>query len=164
MNHLVSSKRKGFTLIELLVVISIIGFLTTLAVVSLNTARTKSRDGKRLSDMKQLHTAMELCLTNQGSANEGKYTGCCTRTVAAPAPQRVSTCGGTLSTYIQGLVNFKDPSGNTTACTASPAGVCDYAFTTLPAEASPVDMSYTVTFWQEGGDGAGNVGPAGITR
>src|SRR4030042_4388316 len=52
--------KKGFTLIELLVVIAIIGLLSTLAVVALNTARQKSRDAKRVSDIKQIQTALEL--------------------------------------------------------------------------------------------------------
>jgi len=53
-------KQKGFTLIELLVVIAIIGLLSTLAVVALNNARQKSRDAKRVSDVKQMQTAFEL--------------------------------------------------------------------------------------------------------
>jgi prepilin-type N-terminal cleavage/methylation domain-containing protein len=53
-------KRKGFTLIELLVVIAIIGLLSTLSVVSLNSARGKARDAARKSDMNSLATAMEL--------------------------------------------------------------------------------------------------------
>jgi len=53
-------QQKGFTLIELLVVIAIIGLLSTLAVVSLNNARQKSRDAKRVSDIKQIQTALEL--------------------------------------------------------------------------------------------------------
>jgi len=52
--------RKGFTLIELLVVIAIIGILSTLAVVALNTARQRSRDAKRVSDVRQIQTALEL--------------------------------------------------------------------------------------------------------
>jgi prepilin-type N-terminal cleavage/methylation domain-containing protein len=51
---------KGFTLIELLVVIAIIGLLSTLAVVALNSARQKSRDSKRVADVKQIQTALEL--------------------------------------------------------------------------------------------------------
>jgi len=62
-----NKKRKGFTLIELLVVIAIIGLLATLAVVALNNARSKSRDAKRVSDIKQIQTALELFyLDNNG--------------------------------------------------------------------------------------------------
>jgi type II secretion system protein G len=53
-------KRKGFTLIELLVVIAIIGLLSTLSVVSLNSARGKARDAAKKSDMNAIATAMEL--------------------------------------------------------------------------------------------------------
>lgn len=53
-------KRKGFTLIELLVVIAIIGLLSTLAVVALGSARQRARDSKRLADLKQTQTALEL--------------------------------------------------------------------------------------------------------
>lgn len=50
----------GFTLIELLVVIAIIGVLSTLAVYSTNIARQKSRDAKRITDISQTQTALEL--------------------------------------------------------------------------------------------------------
>ncbi len=60
------TNKKGFTLIELLVVIAIIGLLSTLAVVSLNNARQKSRDARRVSDVKQIQTALELYYNDAG--------------------------------------------------------------------------------------------------
>ncbi|MCX6793035.1 MAG: prepilin-type N-terminal cleavage/methylation domain-containing protein [Candidatus Falkowbacteria bacterium] len=53
-------KNKGFTLIELLVVIAIIGVLSTMAIIALGNARAKSRDAKRVADIKQISTALEL--------------------------------------------------------------------------------------------------------
>ena len=61
--------QKGFTLIELLVVIAIIGLLSTLAVVSLNGARTKARNARRMSDLKQISTAMELYSSDNATSN-----------------------------------------------------------------------------------------------
>ncbi|MEK7509500.1 MAG: prepilin-type N-terminal cleavage/methylation domain-containing protein [Patescibacteria group bacterium] len=50
----------GFTLIELLVVIAIIGILSSVVLASLNSARRKGRDARRISDVKQLQLALEL--------------------------------------------------------------------------------------------------------
>jgi uncharacterized protein (TIGR02145 family)/prepilin-type N-terminal cleavage/methylation domain-containing protein len=58
--------KKAFTLIELLVVIAIIGILATLAVVALQQARQNARDSKRMADMKQIHTALELFFNENG--------------------------------------------------------------------------------------------------
>lgn len=52
--------RRGFTLIELLVVIAIIGMLSSVVLASLNSARTASRDVRRLTDVRQLQTALEM--------------------------------------------------------------------------------------------------------
>lgn len=59
--------RKGFTLIELLVVIAIIGILSTIAVVALGNARAKSRDAKRIADVKQMTSALELYFNDQNT-------------------------------------------------------------------------------------------------
>jgi len=63
----INSRPRGFTLIELLVVIAIIGLLSTLAVVALNSARQKARDAKRVADVKQIQTALELYFNDSNS-------------------------------------------------------------------------------------------------
>jgi len=60
------AKRAGFTLVELLVVISIIGFLSSIVLASLNTARMKARDAVRASDINQLINALALYYDDHG--------------------------------------------------------------------------------------------------
>jgi prepilin-type N-terminal cleavage/methylation domain-containing protein len=60
------AKNHGFTLIELLVVIAIIGILSSIVLVSLNSARSKARDVKRIAEIKQLMTALELYYDSNG--------------------------------------------------------------------------------------------------
>jgi len=55
-----ASRQAGFTLIELLVVIAIIGLLATIVLVSLNTARQKARDVRRVGDLRQVALALEM--------------------------------------------------------------------------------------------------------
>lgn len=58
---------RGFTLIELLVVIAIIGILSSVVLASLNDARQKSRDAKRIADIKQMQLALELYFDSHGT-------------------------------------------------------------------------------------------------
>ncbi|HEY9480652.1 MAG TPA: type II secretion system protein [Candidatus Paceibacterota bacterium] len=60
-------KSKGFTLIELLVVIAIIGLLSSIVLASLNTARAKSRDARRQTDMHSIQSALQLYYDKNGS-------------------------------------------------------------------------------------------------
>lgn len=59
--------KHGFTLIELLVVISIISLLSSVVLTSVNSARAKARDARRIADFKQIQTALELYYDTNGS-------------------------------------------------------------------------------------------------
>lgn len=53
-------------MIELLVVIAIIGILSSVVLASLNSARSKARDTKRIADFRQIQTALELFYDQYG--------------------------------------------------------------------------------------------------
>jgi len=67
-------------LIELLVVIAIIGILATIVLVSLNSARQKARDTRRIGDVRQIALALEMYYDDNssypdagGSCTEGTW-------------------------------------------------------------------------------------------
>jgi len=64
----------GFTLIELLVVIAIISILSSVVLASLNSARQKGRDARRVSDMKQIQLALELYYDNNSQYPTNGYS------------------------------------------------------------------------------------------
>jgi len=60
-------QQQGFTLIELLVVISIISLLSSVVLASVNSARARARDARRITDLKEIQKALELYYDANGS-------------------------------------------------------------------------------------------------
>ena len=54
------NSKKGFTLIEMLVVVAIIGLLSSVIIIGLGGSRAKARDAKRISDLRQIQSALEI--------------------------------------------------------------------------------------------------------
>jgi len=100
--------KKGFTLIELLVVVAIIGLLATLSIVALNTSRAKARDARRVADVKQIQTALELYYNDRNTYPSSISTDIASGTdiymskvPTPPTPADGSCAAATAYTYVQ---------------------------------------------------------------
>jgi type II secretory pathway pseudopilin PulG len=149
----------------LLVVIAIIGLLSTLAVVALNNARAKARDARRLSDIKQIQTALELYYAEVGHYPDdvaqnvcgtnaaGHIAGCCLSNAGAFS----GTCSGT--TYMSEVPANPTPLDG--------CALTEYTYTVNDQTAGD-GASYTLNYCvgQDNGNISGgdthNATPAGI--
>ena len=133
-------RESGFTLIELMVVISIIGIMATLVVVGLNSARSKSRDYKRLSDVSEIAQGLDLYeISNPSSV--------------------INNCNkGSVTTACQDIGdvqwgNYKDPLG-TLACTSASNAPCQYSI----GISTPKTDNYEICFYMESSSVIGGPG------
>ncbi|MEI7452061.1 MAG: prepilin-type N-terminal cleavage/methylation domain-containing protein [Candidatus Falkowbacteria bacterium] len=149
------NKKSAFTLIELLVVIAIIGILATIAVVALQNARAKARDARRVADVKQIQTALELFFNDQGryplvdefasgalfSTSTNGTTTYMAKIPTAPTPPE-GTCSSANNNY--SYVSSDGYSYTLSFCLSGPTGSLKAGINT----ASPIGIAY-------GGVGAG---------
>ncbi len=96
-----TKKQSGFTLIELLVVISIVGLLASITLTSLNGARKKARDAKRMGDLRQMNTAMQLYIQDVGHAPYVGALNCNTSNTGNPDCYTVNSAEKTYWGYLQ---------------------------------------------------------------
>lgn len=61
------STKRGFTVLELLVVVAIIGIVSAAALVLLSDTRARSRDARRLQDIRELEKALNLYYAENGN-------------------------------------------------------------------------------------------------
>jgi len=59
-NKVSLSARQGFTLIELLVVMAVIGLLAAIALFSIDNIKSKSRDTRRVADVKSIQEGLAM--------------------------------------------------------------------------------------------------------
>ena len=130
--------KRGFTLIELLVVIAIIGVLASIVLVSLNGARAKGRDAKRLAELGQIVRTINL--------SPNIDTSVAFATCTTVGYNVLSTC--TSPNFSQ----YNDPSG-TGSCGASPGGPCNYTVSNRAGTGAPLLNNWQVKTYLEGVSG-----------
>lgn len=152
---------KGFTLIELLVVLAIVGILSTLAVYSTNVARLKARDAKRITDISQVQTALELYFGDQ----QGYPVVAEPVVLGGASAQALSSAGFTATGGVLGTTYMGQVPVNLTP------GGADYIYYSVKTDGSACTTapcaSYVMTFTLEDTTGrllGGNhtVNPSGI--
>ena len=140
------SVKRGFTLIELLVVIAIIGILSSVVLASLNTARAKGRDARRLSDLKGIENT--ILANDKGTV---AFAGC----VGADA--KANTCTD------PALSNYSDPSAPSAACTSASVAVCEYSVSQADGDAAATYADWEACAYLENASGSLSAGLISIS-
>jgi prepilin-type N-terminal cleavage/methylation domain-containing protein len=128
-------RRNGFSLTEILVVMAIIAVLFTVSVFMLRINRQKTRDAKRVSDIRQIQVALEMHYND-----ENRY------------PSQIQT-GAPIAGETTGIVYMM-------SVPADPLGTGEYIY--QYNSESPYD-SYAISFRLERGIGELAKGPHTVT-
>ena len=106
------ANRKGFTLIELLVVVAIIGILAGIILVGVGGALSKSRDSRRIAELRQIQNALELYRAKNGNYPAGPVANMVTTLtsggtqVVKSVPTGVTPGGGLYEYYSAGVASY----------------------------------------------------------
>ncbi len=123
-------KIRGFTLIELLVVIAIISLLSATVMTNLNKARLRSRDIRRLADLRQVQKAVEFYYDDNGHYPDthGAWTSFDSPSyspndIYTPNAADLSTA---MSPYLTGAKDPKNLGGDSGYLYTAPTGGASY--------------------------------------
>ena len=128
------TKTKGFTLIELLVVISVIGLLSAIILVALNSSRIKARNARRKSDAYTIRNALELYY----DANSNTY------------PHNGTVGNPNNETSIQNLASFLVPT-YLPSIPNDPKGTTNYQYVWKSGSTNFSEYGLLITFGADGG-------------
>lgn len=139
-----TSKLVGFTLIELLVVISIISLLASVVLASLGSARASGRDAKRLTEARQIQTALEMYYAANGNYPHGGWVN------SSAGNWQTSYLANALEPYMSYMPI--DPTNNTTSIQGN-QGLSYSYFSTAYGSSGPNDNHwYMLVFNLEGNE------------
>lgn len=115
-------KNKGFTLIELLVVIAIIGILSTIVLVSVNSARDKANDVAIKVAIDQTRSVAELIYDD---VSPNSYVGIPPDSGLCDGNGGLNTANLTYKTQLSNIVtSVSNNGGGTPVCYASASAYC----------------------------------------
>jgi prepilin-type N-terminal cleavage/methylation domain-containing protein len=132
---------KGFTLIELLVVIAIIGILSSVVLVSLQSATAKAKRASALASVTGLGTEIILCVDDGGSPSGPILPGTATTASGTGAICRNSTYAGDYTANGHAVIAWPD------LYTTSKTGYCYSTNGTSCAAATMNGAALPATFY-----------------
>lgn len=102
-------KIAGFTLIELLVVVSLINIFSSMVIVSINTSRAKAKDVVRMTDIRNMNSAIQQYILDNGHTPLYSYTPNNGNSITETNDAEWQLLGQELKPYLEKLP--KDPCG-----------------------------------------------------
>ncbi len=140
-----AKNQKGFSLVEVLIVIGIIILLGLISVIALSDQQAKARDAKRISDIRQIRTALEFYY---GDKNEYPIVE---QPVAIGKNGREKLCSKESGGFVPANTECKSESTYMSLVPSDPLGNKQYTYL-------GVAQGYDITFQTEK---TSSLGPAG---